>query len=1741
MEERDYISDSDWGGYEQSIIHESDNEDGDIGTITESNTDDSLQVQSKKSGDTGLYYQRNLRAREFKQLKPYSYVKEHFKSVFGDRSRGHNQSDQHSTTGIRSSTRDQEVPVVREPSAEEADTDVPLRDLVPDPIQPPNPEPMDIDMQDELEDEIDAIFGPRDDVDHIQASNGSNGNIKPLNSRGTIGNSTPLVSNGTSEVAVNEIRSPLSQRDLEIGWNRRRLRPRQEDQLHPYQADAQRYGKVRITEASQDYEYSPSSSENEEEIFNLDNPIHSDGSMSSPEPSLSIAAKGRTELQAEPRRDDLDYDSLDDNIDSIFGRPPPPPTPPKPAPGPKPLSEAQSEELPFRPQTLDRVPSGGEAMEADSIAQLTAKRSRRSGASQARRSQGTKTTRRRKNKVSIVDYLDETSRTTKKRPPRFSRVAAASVRRKKNVRRDNISRKYISISSSDEHEQSEPESSEWISRVNTLLRGNGTSAPRATRRPNEYSRRPAQRSITDFLSSGHTVSSNASSEPAKIRSLRIPRRKSNRAVKVVRTQAKPPKKRVSPWVTTDAEAETGKYAIGRNHYASGPSPDFLTLIRRYPGTSDQLSTSVLPYPKSPRPERGEEQELEIGLESPANTNTGAESSVTKRHGPPAGRKFVRKSSILSGHQKITKFLTTSNDISSFGIDPTDRELHFDASSFVNSLLFSAVVNYEDWFQLKPVFEYYDTIISVFDDELTVRKALDSCASRITNTALSYGTDTITTLNQQILSTTEELFEFLIGAVAAKKFDRLVILPFLECMGFAFAQGNIPPESFLYRLRLICYKYCFVLRFLISDTTLDDERDQFLDSAQLLLRALLEESALYDMLQSSRRFKTITRGCVAIESAYVLLTLLNQVRHSQVGFSALLSTIFILGPFSPEEVPVYDRIWLTIFLFTKFGRLAPFRPQLTSEWGVIIGLISKLKDHFASSSDIVESAAYFDKCLLRSLVLIVRFGWCGNPDFIQRVFEIFKDRMFKNFSPPHVDTIPDFLLKTLTPKNPNFLKQLSPRPHESSFHLFLKIYILTLSRTDLPVNQINLLNGRTILQKKRHFNPSEEFVEFEASSLANDFWFNAVKFVYSPPDRRPNILSIKNRVDLTDSHVKAKLLSSRAWFVVSRIAIGQKEYSKQVSQWLNELVVTATSDIEASIPEIGQVFSEMLRNIRQISSDVGIITNPQWPVVLFGSIGPLVNMKAAPMKLKLDVLETLYSGVQLYDNVRYLDDASTSDDFGVEDSIAGPLSEQVNQVHFIQFLDAVLIANMDQLTVERILTIYARFALLFIQSGKDWPYMLGEWAQNGFCWSYLNHNDGRRIYQAKWLALVLSNFNELNALSDLEFFSTTFVRPFCINFIQNPSRYTLEFFQQLKRLPPWRERLAAFQNVSIFSDMMNHREAILCAIIPSVSRSIIIDIINSIKSLSLESIRNFNEIIASIRKDYPSLGEAYNLKTVSNHTDDLRRAIALDDKPRVVSLMMKVLAESLVDYNDTDWRTVYLELIKRDRPKDPMIRLIFVDIVRCLLNSANESARVVELLMLEELLRLAYMVLRNLLTGGHRLGQSLGFKMVMAVLSYAKTSTRRTLWLVVAPVARLARDWAISADTGTGEYLDAVVESFSDLLIGSQSHLRPPRQFEVEQFVHAECVKAMSEFEWSDNDSTWMFKGKEVKLYDEQAYRETAIQDIIELLSIRCRSTSAAQKARQGLNTAMLATLARWNDLFNNDDDRTGTEIDNLVI
>ncbi|VUC34516.1 unnamed protein product [Clonostachys rosea] len=405
-------------------------------------------------------------------------------------------------------------------------------------------------------------------------------------------------------------------------------------------------------------------------------------------------------------------------------------------------------------------------------------------------------------------------------------------------------------------------------------------------------------------------------------------------------------------------------------------------------------------------------------------------------------------------------------------------------------------------------------------------------------------------------------------------------------------------------------YILVILYLcvrISRTDPSLLREQFLienvlkSSASITIQVLLQigphrvRQALSDLDHSSRRGSGLGAHDLVIHSWVVTMKVLEVAQVPQASFWAIFQRAVLSPTFlSSLDVREHERVWDSLFIllplteFSNVGKVVSGeRHRISSDgWGLPQQLLKRIFHLYQENKH--QSPGFNDYC--RALIgrchyLVEQWGWHKCASIVGVIFDFFGSQSLAHLRNEEAYNSPRFLEEL------GYQPSLTIEREDRCFHIFLKLIALGLQklRAAGSLKDIRNLVARVVPNHNRQYLKEQNIHERDLAALRNHHDLLCTLFWASPPELRPNVNLIQSLVVPANSHKAACLINLRTWSQLARFVVVSGEATTSLrpfNAWRSSFFQQILEQYESVAPDIEQQLSNLSKDVtKAISSEM----------------------------------------------------------------------------------------------------------------------------------------------------------------------------------------------------------------------------------------------------------------------------------------------------------------------------------------------------------------------------------------------------------------------------------------------------------------------------------------------------------------------------------------------------------------------------
>ncbi|EPY51868.1 DNA repair protein Mus7/Mms22 [Schizosaccharomyces cryophilus OY26] len=326
----------------------------------------------------------------------------------------------------------------------------------------------------------------------------------------------------------------------------------------------------------------------------------------------------------------------------------------------------------------------------------------------------------------------------------------------------------------------------------------------------------------------------------------------------------------------------------------------------------------------------------------------------------------------------------------------------------------------------------------------------------------------------------------------------------------------------------------------------------------------------------------------------------------------------------------EKIWYIIitvspvFQFNDLGITG--RPISQSYWPLVLKTCRSTFERQKKGIDLKVTERYLRVLLLRINLLISDWFWSEVTSVLTAIFDFFSHRKFTDLSCESSEYVAsDF---------PDFIKSLdrSPDLHISAldtcFVIFLKTVIISIQRLKCDSNNTPIIRRMVARLQPLHARQYKREIPFSIKdymSLEHTHTLLISLFWVAPENCKPSINRIRDNVIFEGSHLKARLISLKAWQYLMRYILlhGSDVQLDACMYWLDSLMEVTLNEYLSLI-----LSDQSLDEIELIAYSQGQLEN--FLLVAFYSLQALVPNHTTYVR-RINCLLTVHSSQFIFQN------------------------------------------------------------------------------------------------------------------------------------------------------------------------------------------------------------------------------------------------------------------------------------------------------------------------------------------------------------------------------------------------------------------------------------------------------------------------------------------------------------------------------
>uniref|UniRef100_A0A060TAD7 ARAD1D23012p n=1 Tax=Blastobotrys adeninivorans TaxID=409370 RepID=A0A060TAD7_BLAAD len=607
--------------------------------------------------------------------------------------------------------------------------------------------------------------------------------------------------------------------------------------------------------------------------------------------------------------------------------------------------------------------------------------------------------------------------------------------------------------------------------------------------------------------------------------------------------------------TTIIERSAGKYAVNNRETLSMTELDdhnpgtVLDGLQPIPGEMDESELMQLWYPGDLSTEQGATKDL---LLSPLSPSTVALLSELINMDPPAlnfslksliGKRFLQ--SLIKNEPlfDVPDLLTLSNG-SSITMDPLEPQAYqhlWVCESTIRDYLLST--SQETWdndlSQLLPVYDIFTFAVLNLQSRSGLTQEQVESWDRLANNILGEVKDCWTRASYSRRANNKQFYTVCLTVMT------LALLVHAQCCVAKHQDWEASLEANL-------------------TSNIDFTVGLIVGGVGTLARTFME----YSSRQPPVSVESSDQINYLIEMPVLLMAILDWLSKKSGNRSlsfqeALKRRLEFPTAISKDRAAAFERGWAVVCALSWLRKSVYDSLQFAVNTGYWSLAMTMTRPVLLSPSQESWYSIHF-KSLLRNVLALIRVcGWPVHVGFVESVYTFFAQRKFHNVESRGIEGFPAFISS-----NEDFSRIATVEPTDTAFHVFLKTVadnILLLSGDSTKKSQLKSLIGRIRPLGSRILKRDQPLAAQDIEGLSNDYSLYLTLYRYCPKGMKPSIAQFKNRLNIRQSHIMARKISLKAWYVVMTMVSGDDESSDYV-EWYHDLV-------SSSIHECLEVMSE----------------------------------------------------------------------------------------------------------------------------------------------------------------------------------------------------------------------------------------------------------------------------------------------------------------------------------------------------------------------------------------------------------------------------------------------------------------------------------------------------------------------------------------------------------------------------------------
>jgi hypothetical protein len=290
----------------------------------------------------------------------------------------------------------------------------------------------------------------------------------------------------------------------------------------------------------------------------------------------------------------------------------------------------------------------------------------------------------------------------------------------------------------------------------------------------------------------------------------------------------------------------------------------------------------------------------------------------------------------------------------------------------------------------------------------------------------------------------------------------------------------------------------------------------------------------------------------LEGWVVAMLVLRQAGIGNASYERLFNSFMLQGVDSQTStIQVLENTWQTIFTvlplqeFDQHGfiKREPRYQSSAENWAAVKPMVSRVLSWYSSGSKIPPGLNQYCRAILsRCHVLIKQWAWQSSEVIIGLLFDFFANRRLAHLPHEEIHTSVRYL------QNLNEEQSLDLEPGDAAFHIFLKVIACGFQsmRKVLSDRKIRNIAFRLMPNHGRQYPKDRSVRQEDLDALRNHHDLLSTLFWASPSPARPSIKSIRDLVDIENSHREACQINLRAWTNLARFMVTSEESVKDLT-------------------------------------------------------------------------------------------------------------------------------------------------------------------------------------------------------------------------------------------------------------------------------------------------------------------------------------------------------------------------------------------------------------------------------------------------------------------------------------------------------------------------------------------------------------------------------------------------------------------